>query len=69
MSIDKAEAVRLKSQLSDMLKRTPKPQFIDSVGKARAFKDLHKQATKYVQSAKSDPTKTLSLIHQLNLYH
>lgn len=63
------DAARLKSQLIDVLKRTPKPQFIDSVGKARAFKELHKQATKHAQSSKSDATKTISLINQLNLYH
>ncbi len=69
MSNDKADAARLKGQLTDLLKRTPRAEFINSVGKARAFKELHKQATKYAQSSKSDAGKTLSFISQLNLYH
>lgn len=57
-----------RARLLEMLKRPPEPASIDTVQKARAFKQAHADATKFTKTWRGGLPSLQSHINQLSQY-
>lgn len=67
--MSKSQAIQVKDKLITVLSKTPPAKNIDTMSKARAFKEVHAKASKYAQSTKSNLTELQSHLSSLLFFH
>lgn len=67
--MSKSQAIQIKDQLITLLNKTPPPRHIDTLTKAKNFKDVHARVSKYVKSGKSNLTELQSHLGSLIVFY
>jgi hypothetical protein len=67
--MSKSQAAQIKDQLVTLLNKTPPARHIDTLNKAKLFKDVHGRVTKYVKSGKSNLTELQSHLSSLVVFY